>query len=148
MLTGSKLGLIVLLVSLGLAGCASGDSPSVNAAGERPEISPRAIENTVELLEEDSLVREVFIGVDGEQVVISLAINHAITDDAAKEKLDNAVRYLASQAASEHDSLSSPRGDHLGDLWDHYTLRVVAGTGPEDIRVIGVKAPRAAGITW
>lgn len=94
------------------------------------------------------LVEEAFIEVQDDEIRISLAVNAAITDEAAKGHLENATRFLASQVALGNEGLAGPSNESLGELWDHYTLQVLAGTSAEDVRVQGAKVPESPRISW
>jgi hypothetical protein len=111
-------------------------------------VADAAITRTEEFMVGHDLVEEAFIEVQDDEIRISLAVNAAITDEAAKGHLENATRFLASQVALGNEGLAGPSNESLGELWDHYTLQVLAGTSAEDVRVQGAKVPESPRISW
>lgn len=127
------------------------DRPSSDASSESggaPKISEGAISRTEDFIAEERLVKDAHIGVEGEEVQLALIVNAAITEEKAKETLNNAARFLATQVSMDHEQLSSPDAESLGGLWDHYDLQVMAGTSPDDVLVHGAKVTSAREITW
>ncbi len=116
-------------------------------ASGRPEISPAAIDDAVSFMEEDPLVTDAAVNVDGESVALALQVNPAMTPDAARERLDSFARYLAGVVSREH-GLRSPGVDDLGGLWDSYWLEVGAGPDLDTFIARGTKAPDGREILW
>lgn len=114
---------------------------------EQPNIPDQAIRVTEDFIMEEEMVNDAHIDVNDE-VVIALQIGQATSDEAAKEFLENTTRFLATQVAGDHDGIDGPSGDDLGELWDHYTLTVMAGPTADDVRVQGAKVPSSPRITW
>jgi hypothetical protein len=134
--------LIIVLMSI-LVACGGEKEPE-----ELPVISDTTIDLTDNMLMGYDLVRDVYIGVEDGEVVVSIVVNPAITDEYAKEIGDSAARFLASMAVSSNENLKSPSKDHLGDLYDYYDLSIIIGSGPENVIVQGYKAKKANRILW
>lgn len=162
---------IVLSVALALLllGCVTtnNDSPTSDAASptpsptadsadaandasepDRPAIGEAAIEQATAHLEQEAAVQDGHIAVNGDAVVIAAQTEASLDAANARRLLENTARFLASQVAADTDGLDGPTADHLGDLWDHYRLQVVAGSDPNDPTISGAKSTASPRITW
>ena len=123
-------------------------SPTATPKAESLMITESHTDETVAFIEDEPLVRDAHISIDSDTVTIALQINHAATDEHARDVLDSAVRWLASQVAMSYDQIDPPSSDHLGGIWDHYTLQVGAGPDPETFYARGAKVPGSPHISW
>lgn len=122
--------------------------PEPEPEPERPEISEAHIEIVTSFAQDEDAVQDAHVSVEDDEVAIALIVGAATSEDEAQRLLDNAARLLASQVAAEHDELDGPVEDDLGDLWDHYTLLVMAGPNQDDLIARGAKVPTSPHITW
>lgn len=131
---------------------ANADEQATDSVGQDsnglPRISPMATQLTEDFFSEETLIEDVSVLVEGDAVTIAMEVNAATDPDWARQQLHNAARFLATMVAGEHDGLEGPARDDLGDLWDHYTLNVGAGTGPDNFIVRGAKVPTSPQIAW
>ena len=120
----------------------------VNKEEELPEISQKAKNITVEEIEKHELIKDAYIKIEEDQIVLALQVNYSINEETAKELGENFARLLASMSASFNDKFKYPTKDNLGSIYDYYDLQIVVGTGTENIIIHGAKAKIAKNINW
>lgn len=113
-----------------------------------PEITDESVTMTEVQSEESEPVGDAHIEIEDDSVTVALVLKSTTSEADAKRLLENAARLLATTAAIDNPELSGAKGDDLGDLWDHYTLNVVAGTSADDVLVRGAKVKGGRKITW
>ena len=87
----------------------------------------KAIVSTKEdILKQEKMIQDVFISVnqDEKTIVITLACNNAINQNAAAEAADTAVRRLNANAQMQDSSIKSGSKDYWGGIWDTYKLQI------------------------
>lgn len=113
-----------------------------------PEINDDHISIVTASANEELVVRDAYVGVEDDTVTIAVTVNAATTEDEAKRVLENAVRLIASMAAGDTEGLDGPSAETLGELWDYYTVHVMAGPNPDEVMVRGAKVPTSPQISW
>lgn len=121
--------------------------PTSTSVSEDPVITDTHVDQTVAFMLDEPGVSDITISVEDETVTVAVIVDAAIDEARSQEILDSAVRWLASQAAQSSD-VSSPSGDNLGGIWDHYTLQVGAGPSPDTFYARGAKVPSSPVISW
>lgn len=113
-----------------------------------PVVSDSAINETVSLMTEYDGVEDAVIVINGSTITIDLHVRANMNSNTARDHLDSAVRFLASQSSLGNDGLNSPSNEYLGGLWDHYRLESGAWIDTETAIVRGVKETSDASIRW
>lgn len=121
---------------------------SEESESDLPQISDEAVSMTEINVEENEPVGDAHIALEDDDVTIALVLKSTTSESDAKRLLENAARLLATTASVDNPELSGATKDGLGDLWDHYTLSLVAGTGTDNVLVEGAKIKGARSITW
>lgn len=113
-----------------------------------PEVSGETISRTEAFIVDHDPVRDAYIEATDGEIRVSLIVGSAINEQTARDHLERAARFLASQAAMNHDRLSSPSGDSLGGLYEHHDLQVLASTQAGETVAHGAKVTGSRRITW
>lgn len=77
-----------------------------------------------DILQQEKMVKDVYIKVDGKSIEIYLECNNAINQEAAAEAADTAVRRLSGNAQMQDSSIKSGSKDYWGGIWDVYELKI------------------------
>lgn len=123
-------------------------NPFAQNQKELPPITPTMIDAAVKATKAMSGVREAGIIVQKEVVGFVVMLNPGTGKGEAKAAAEVFVKTLGSAAAAENPELSPPGTLGYGELFDYYTLLVVAGENYDNLLLKGSKNPKALGIYW
>lgn len=123
-------------------------SPFEKKLEDLPPITKSMIDIAVKETQSMMGVKQAGIIVQKDVVGMVVILNPGATKAQAKAATEVFVKALARAAAAENKELSAPGMVGYGELFDYYTLIVVAGENYDNLILKGSKNARALGIYW
>ena len=115
-----------------------------------PAVPQEAIDEAIAFIEQELLVRDAAILIEDRQIVLALAVNRAITEQAARQLGENFLRFFSSAVSwwSDDERITRPTRDSYGGLWQHYSATVVVAFDADTVFQRGTLARGASTIRW
>lgn len=115
-----------------------------------PAVPQEAIDEAIAFIEQELLVRDAAILIEDRQIVLALAVNRAITEQAARQLGENFLRFFSGAVSrwSDDERITPPTRDSYGDLWQHYSATVVIAFDADTVFQRGTLARGASTIRW
>lgn len=115
-----------------------------------PAVPQEAIDEAIAFIEQELLVRDAAILIEDRQIVLALAVNRAITEQAARQLGENFLRFFSGAVSrwSDDERITRPTRDSYGGLWQHYSAIVVVAFDADTVFQRGTLARGASTIRW
>lgn len=123
-------------------------SPFETKPEDLPPITKTMIDAATKEVQAMPGVKQAGIIVQKDVVGFVVITNPGTSKAQAKNACEVFVKGLARAAATENTDLKGPGLIGYGELFDYYTLLVVAGEGNENLILKGSKNPKVLGIYW